>query len=327
MDPAKYFNLTWSFFLPQAKSRFFAKWDKRHVEDFPTITNDPKAHVKGIIPVIRRWVRREIPDKLEWIGLRQFIYPVSLIAAITCISIYSTNEALAQMDVATLNFSKSITPILTAIVSFFVLRKVEPAPAYPLFIFMMVGVSFALRKPDQGVDVITRTGMAIVFTSALTRAVANVLSEHLIKAKDAKGKEVLNPLVLSFYSNPVEVLVLAPLVIFRELPEWSERNQVADGGYGMTILITMIIIDTLAVFALRGVTLFTIRETSSLSVTVFAQLKFAASMLIENLFFEYEIDILRICGALMVVGSTLAYGYLKKVRGAVGASVPNVNRL
>jgi drug/metabolite transporter (DMT)-like permease len=278
----------------------------------------------GCTARLRAWIRQEIPDKIEWIGVKQFLYPVALIAAITCVSIYSTNEALAQMDVATLNFSKSITPILTAIVSYLVLRKAEPLLAYPLFIIMMVGVSFALRKPDAAsstTDVITTIGLAIVFTSALTRAIANVLSEHLIKRKDSGS---FNPLVLSFYSNPVEVAVLAPLVILRELPEWDARYQVAQNGYSLTTLVVMIIIDTIAVFGLRGVTLFTIRETSSLSITVFAQLKFAASMLIESLFFGYDIDILRICGALLVIGSTLAYGYLKTQPSTNSASVHSV---
>lgn len=240
------------------------------------------------------------------------------IGFITIVSVMFTNIGLDQADVATVNFAKSTGPIFTAVLAWLILGKQEPNWVYPLFFLVMVGVFFALHADlTAGLSWVT---LIVVLASSFTRSIANVLSEYLVKQdpKDAgliapvstqRQTPSISPGALMFYSNPVEVFTLLPLFLIFEAPFSSSLNNSSLSPLSLTCLI---ILDSIAVFALRLVTLHTLRQTSSLAITVFAQIKFAIAILISSVWFDYSLDLMRVLGAALVIVGTGLYGLLKR---------------
>lgn len=238
------------------------------------------------------------------------------IGFVTIVSVIFTNIGLDQADVATVNFAKSTGPIFTSVLAYFILKRREPWLMYPLFILVMLGVFMALKAELlSGLKWVT---LSIVLGSSFTRSIANVLSEYLVK-KDSgiiitpvagvKTHQAINPGSLMFYSNPVEVFTLLPLVLMFEAPNAAALNESTLSPLALSLLI---VVDSFAVFALRLVTLHTLKQTSSLAITVFAQIKFALAIFISTVWFDYSLDTMRIAGASLVVFGTGVYGFVKR---------------
>jgi drug/metabolite transporter (DMT)-like permease len=256
---------------------------------------------------------------LEKISVEYFIRHVIPIGFITIVSVIFTNLGLDQADVATVNFAKSTGPIFTAALAWLIMGRQEPFFVYPLFFIVMLGVFFALH-----VDLMSGLRWAtlgVVLASSFTRSIANVLSELLVKKEGTSGgiitpvsavgktQPTLSPGSIMFYSNPVEVLTLLPLVLAYEAPNYKELNQ---STLSASSLLLLIILDSFAVFTLRLVTLHTLKQTSSLAITVFAQIKFAVAIFISTMWFDYTLDWMRLSGATLVVVGTGVYGYMKR---------------
>ena len=104
-------------------------------------------------------------------------------------------------------------------------------------------------------------------------------------------------------------MILGPLFLLVEWKEFDSRNKSTLHPLTIAALIWM---DTIAVFLLRAVTLYTIKHTSGLAITIFAQVKFAAAILISNLWFDYSFSLNKFIGALLVMGATFGYSYFKQ---------------
>lgn len=91
---------------------------------------------------------------------------------------------------------------------------------YVLFVIMMLGVALAVRDDLREVNV-TMLGLVVVTLSAITRALANILSEYLLTRSEpsmankqsstesalTNQKSRIHPLAIVFYSNPIEVRI------------------------------------------------------------------------------------------------------------------------
>lgn len=153
-------------------------------------------------------------------------------------------------------------------------------------------------------------GYVLVTGSALTRALANILSELLMSSNNSSHQK-MNPMSLVFYSNPVELLILIPMFISVEAPQWTKRYL---STINPLIIIMIFVGDCIIVFILRYVTNLTIQNTSSLTITVFAKVKFVISILISMMFFNYIMTIHRFIGLVFMVVGMFLYGYIKNVK-------------
>lgn len=153
-------------------------------------------------------------------------------------------------------------------------------------------------------------GFALVTGSALTRALANILSE-LLMSSNSSSHQKLNPMSLVFYSNPVELIILVPMFLSVEAPQWAKRNL---STVNPLIIIMIFIGDCIIVFILRYVTNLTIQNTSALTITVFAKVKFIISILISMIFFNYVLTFKRFIGFVFMVVGMFMYGYIKNMK-------------
>jgi drug/metabolite transporter (DMT)-like permease len=245
--------------------------------------------------------------KFETIQPKFFIYYVIPIATFGCATTILNNLGLDIIDVATVQLVKSTTPIFAAIFAWYAFNKQEPFVVYPLFIITSIGVMVAVS--DQLGEKFSSLGLILVLGSAVTRAVASILSEYLMKSTDM-SKPNLSPMGLVFYSNPIEIAILFPMFLGMEFNVWDQRNQIASkdiSGFTITILIIM---DCLLVIALRFVTNLALRNTSAIAVSVFAQVKFVASIIVSVAFFGYTLETHKFIGVLLVMTGTFLYGLL-----------------
>lgn len=252
-------------------------------------------------------------QKFETVQSKFFIYYVIPIATFGCATTILNNEGLDIIDVATVQLIKSTTPIFAALFAWLAFGRREPAIVYPLFIITSVGVMVAVS--DQLGEKFSSLGLILVLGSAVTRAVASILSEYLMKSTDIKtgeqGKPNLTPMGLVFYSNPIEIAILFPMFLGLELGDWDKKNLIESQEItGFTISI-LIIMDCLLVIALRYVTNVALRNTSAIAVSVFAQVKFIASIIISVAFFGYNLETHKFIGVSLVIIGTFMYAMLE----------------
>lgn len=229
------------------------------------------------------------------------------IAAFGCATTILNNEGLDIIDVATVQLVKSTTPIFAAIFGFVAFNRREPLIAYPLFMITSIGVCIAVS--DQLGENFSSLGLILVLGSAITRAVASILSEYLMKSSDM-SKPTIHPMGLVFYSNPIEIAILLPMFLGLELNIWDERNQIAENQLSPVSIAILIFLDCLAVIALRFVTNLALKNTSAIAVSVFAQVKFIAGIVISVLYFGYTLEPYKFVGVVLVVIGTFFYGLI-----------------
>lgn len=243
--------------------------------------------------------------KFELVPTKFFIYYIIPIATFGCATTILNNEGLDIIDVATVQLIKSTTPIFAAGFAWLAFDRREPIMAYPLFILTSIGVMIAVS--DHLGEKFSTLGLILVLGSAVTRAVASILSEYLMKSTDV-GKPSLSPMGLVFYSNPIEIAILFPMFLGLEFNVWDERNQIAAVNVTPFTIVVLIIMDCIAVIALRFVTNLALRNTSAIAVSVFAQVKFIASILISIAWFGYTLETHKLIGVICVIVGTFCYG-------------------
>jgi drug/metabolite transporter (DMT)-like permease len=247
-------------------------------------------------------------QKFETIQAKFFIYYVIPIATFGCATTILNNEGLDIIDVATVQLIKSTTPIFAALFGWLAFDRREPFIVYPLFLITSIGVMFAVS--DQLGEKFSSLGLILVLGSAITRAVASILSEFLMKSSDMT-KPNISPMGLVFYSNPIEIAILLPMFLGLELNAFDSRYQINNSdidGFTITILI---LIDCLLVIALRYVTNVALRNTSAIAVSVFAQVKFIASIVLSVAFFGYTLEFHKLVGVILVITGTFLYGMVE----------------
>lgn len=244
-------------------------------------------------------------NKFEVIQPKFFVYYVIPIATFGCATTILNNEGLDIIDVATVQLVKSTTPIFAAIFAWVAFNRQEPVMVYPLFLITSIGVMIAVS--DHLGENFSTLGLILVLGSAITRAIASILSEFLMKSTDM-SKPNLSPMGLVFYSNPIEIAILFPMFLGMEFNLWDQKYQVDIEGLNSFTLTILIIIDCLLVIALRYVTNVALRSTSAIAVSVFAQVKFIASIIISVVFFGYVLEPYKFLGVFLVIVGTFFYG-------------------
>lgn len=246
-------------------------------------------------------------NKFERVEPKFFVNYVVPIAVFGCATTILNNEGLDIIDVATVQLIKSTTPIFAAIFGWAAFGRKESLLAYPLFIITSIGVMIAVS--DHLGEKFSTLGLILVLGSAVTRAVASILSEVLMKSTDTT-KPTLSPMALVFYSNPVEIIILLPMFLGLELQNWDKKYQITSEHLGNFTIAILIIIDCFLVIALRFVTNLALRNTSAIAVSVFAQVKFIVSIVVSVAFFGYTLEFYKFIGVILVIIGTFFYGLI-----------------
>eukprot|EP00276_Gloeochaete_wittrockiana_P008467 CAMPEP_0184663386 /NCGR_PEP_ID=MMETSP0308-20130426/47947_1 /TAXON_ID=38269 /ORGANISM="Gloeochaete witrockiana, Strain SAG 46.84" /LENGTH=395 /DNA_ID=CAMNT_0027106095 /DNA_START=184 /DNA_END=1371 /DNA_ORIENTATION=- len=231
---------------------------------------------------------------------------IAFFALLFCLNIILGNSALRYVSVSFSRTIRSTIPIVTMILSYFILRKKYNIKTQVAFVPLMLGVFLA----TYGEVGLSKLGFFISVISVFFAALKAVLSNKYLT-----GNYKLHPLDLLDRTASLAFLSLIPFVfLFGEASRFQEEVFTVSGNRWLLILSS-----AFAALALNYTSFKLSQITSALAVTVAGNAKEGATIILSVIIFRNPISLTNLLGMVLVLISSAIYSYMTRPKGKVPA--------
>jgi len=228
---------------------------------------------------------------------RRVFMGACLVGVMTGLDVAASNLSFVFISVAFYTMLKSASLIFILVMATAV-RVERCSLQIALTIIIICGGIFLASFGEASFDM---TGFALVALSELFAAIRWIATQVILQEGN------LDAMTAVFYMSPASTLSLGPLVIARERAQLAELSDV---GVFVDYLLIAVFPGFLA-FLLLLVEVQLVKETSSLTLSVFGNLKSIVTIIVAIVIFGERTTLMQWCGLTVALGGMFAYSFVK----------------
>lgn len=222
---------------------------------------------------------------------------LSLAGALAAFDIAASNVSLIYLSASFYTFLKSASVVFTLV--FATLLCIETWSVS--IVTTVVLVSLGMFITTYGETNFNLVGFVLVMMSECFAAMRWLLTEIALKGQN------LDAMTIVLYMSPASFVSLVPFVVQHEQAELRKLSNWHDSG----IFLLLIAFPATLAFLLILVEIYIIKETSSLTLTVFGNLKSVATIVFAVFVFKEETTVLQWVGLVVALTGMIAYSHAR----------------
>eukprot|EP00418_Pyrodinium_bahamense_P016871 CAMPEP_0179107648 /NCGR_PEP_ID=MMETSP0796-20121207/50110_1 /TAXON_ID=73915 /ORGANISM="Pyrodinium bahamense, Strain pbaha01" /LENGTH=466 /DNA_ID=CAMNT_0020805709 /DNA_START=263 /DNA_END=1663 /DNA_ORIENTATION=- len=241
------------------------------------------------------------------------LFGTILVGVMTGLDVATSNQSFLYISVTFYTMLKSASLVFLMILG--VITRVEPCSLkVSIAVLIIAGGVLLTSYGEAKFDIL---GFTLVLSSEVFAAIRWILTQMILHGSS------LGTMVTVFYMSPSSTLSLLPLVM---LLEREEVVVLADPAVAAQYLAVVFFPGFLA-FLLLLIEVQLVKETSSLTLSVFGNLKSIVTIIFAILVFKEKASLMQWCGLMTALTGMLAYSRIKNKAMAMDALVVSYTAL
>jgi len=275
----------------------FNKWVLTAGLQCPLFYTTSHMCLKGLLAMVYYMVVQG--QNLPAISGRLFV-GLSLVGAFAALDIACSNLSLITITTSFYTFLKSSSLIFVLILG--VITLVEPISVPIVTTVLLVSVGMFLMA--YGEEAMEWRGAALVLASEVFAALRWIVTQVLVQQHEVSAMAAV------LYMSPAATLTLVPLAMVREPDALHEVSKLVQ-EHGWPMVACVFFFPGVLSFLLLLVEVQLVVETSSLTLTVFGNLKSVATVLFAVAVFGDKVSVIQWAGMLVAFIGMLAYSHAR----------------
>mmetsp|Transcript_52084 Transcript_52084/g.121103 ORF Transcript_52084/g.121103 Transcript_52084/m.121103 type:complete len:377 (+) Transcript_52084:88-1218(+) len=236
--------------------------------------------------------QRRSPPKVSW----QAFLGLSFAGAFASLDILTSNMSYIYISASFYTFLKSSS--LVFVLFFALVCCLEPCSVSTISTVVLVSTGMFLSS--YGEPEFNTIGLILVVTSEVFAALRWIVTQIMLQ------DDSIDAMTAVLYMSPAAVLTCVPCVVARERHDLAAFFQDAQNSAS---LVALFLFPGFLAFLLLLLEVQLVKETSSLTLTVFGNLKSVSTILFSVVVFHEQTSVLQWCGLLIALTGMLAYSH------------------
>jgi len=260
---------------------------------FPISYTTGHMFFKGVFAFVFILFRGKPWPRFDW----RVLAMLSFVGAMAALDIAASNMSLLYISASYYTFLKSSSLLFILLFAFITCLE----PFSPSIVTTVVLISVGMALCSYGEIHFSVKGFVLVMSSEVFSALRWIVTEMTIKNKS------WDLMAMVFYMAPASTLTLAPIAFVSERSEITKFHDARLVGE----LVGFILFPAFLAFLLLLVEMMIIHETSSLSLTVFGNVKSVVTIIFAMIVFGEQTTLPQWCGMAVAISGMTFYAHAR----------------